>query len=61
MFENKTFIQLDYAKSDKAKTRCLSDCSVFSYESSSEEEIVLIHVEFASNLQDFDTHLEAEE
>lgn len=35
--------------------------SVFSYESSSEQEVVLIHVEFASHLQDFDTHLEAEE
>ncbi len=35
--------------------------SVISYESSSEEEAVLIHVEFASHLQDFGTHLEAEE
>lgn len=34
---------------------------MFSYESSSEEEAVLIHVEFASHLQDFHTHLEAEE
>lgn len=33
---------------------------VFSYESSSEEEVVLIHVEFPSCLQDFDTYLEAE-
>lgn len=36
-------------------------CSVFSYKSSSEKEVVLIHVEFASHLQDFGTHLEAEE
>ncbi len=35
--------------------------SVFSYESSAEEEVVLIHVEFAGNLQDFGTHLKAEE
>lgn len=33
----------------------------FSYESSSEKEVVLIHVEIARRLQDFDTHLEAEE
>lgn len=36
-------------------------CFEFSYKSSSEEEAVLIHVEFASHLQDFGTHLEAEE
>lgn len=34
---------------------------VFSYNPSSEEEAVLIHVESASHLQDFGTHLEAEE
>lgn len=36
-------------------------CLSFSYKSSSEEETVLIHVELASHLQDFGTHLEAEE
>lgn len=36
-------------------------CSVFSYKSSLEEEVVLIHAEFASHLQDFGIHLEAEE
>ncbi len=35
--------------------------SVFSYESSAKEEVVLIHVEFAGNLQDFGTHLKAKE
>lgn len=34
---------------------------VISYYSSSEEEAVLVHIEFASHLQDFGTHLEAEE
>lgn len=34
---------------------------LFPYKSSSEEEAVLVHVEFASHLQDFGTHLETEE
>lgn len=34
---------------------------MLSYESSSEEEVVLVHVESASHLQDFHTHLEAKE
>lgn len=36
-------------------------CIVFSYKSSSEEEVVLINVEFSRHLQDSGTHLEAEE
>ena len=35
--------------------------SVFSYKSSSEEEVVLIHAEFVSHLQDFGIHLEADD
>lgn len=38
---------------------CVS--SVFSYKSSSEEEVVLIHVEIAGHLPHFGIHLEAEE
>lgn len=33
----------------------------FSYDSSSQKEVVLGHVEFSRCLQDFDAHLEAEE
>lgn len=33
----------------------------FSYDSSSEKEVVLSHVEFSRCLEDFDAHLEAEE
>lgn len=36
-------------------------CSVFSYKSPSEEEAVLVHVDSASCLQYFHTHMEAEE
>lgn len=36
-------------------------CPAVSYESSSEEEAVLVHVEFASYFQDFGTHLKTEE
>lgn len=33
----------------------------FSYNPSSKEEVILIHVEFSGHLQDFHTHVEAEE
>lgn len=36
-------------------------CFLFSYKYSSEEEDVLIHVQFASHLQDFGTHLDTGE
>lgn len=41
------------------ETSVSSLCS--SYSSPSEDEAVLVHVEFACHLQDFDTHLETEE
>lgn len=33
----------------------------FSYNSTSKQEVILIHVEFSGHLQNFGTHLEAEE
>lgn len=36
-------------------------CPAFSYKPSSEEEAVLIHVEFASHFQDFSTHLKTKQ
>lgn len=39
----------------------MKQAAVVSYNSSSEEEVVLVHVQFSSRLHDSDTNLEAEE
>lgn len=48
---------LNDLQSNKSK----NETSVFSYESSSEEEVILVHAEISGHLQDFDAHLKAEE
>lgn len=53
VFENRLF----HLKFNKGKPKCL--CR--SHQSSSKEEVILVHVEFAGHLQDFGAHLEAEE